>query len=278
MVSGAFTDVTINVPFEPIATFLNGNHRLNIANLGKEHIFTETGIKNFSAADLEVFVDELPSETWMRVEHCWIAPDVVQNPPTPDTRVSKTHYWKVDADLPDGFLAKAIFNYRGPALPELDLDLVAENEDSIVLVYRKDASEEWRLAEPATKVIFLPTDGEGFIRCDSLIAGEYAFANGEFSGFVSTYDIRDEVNIKVFPNPTHDQINIQGSLSKARSLHLVLSDASGKKIVTESLGNVSQNWTHELNLGAQPNGVYILEIFDNNGELIRQEKLVRSAP
>jgi len=278
IVSGESTDITITAPFEPIATFLNGDHKLNIANIANENIFTEPDNYSFPSADLDIFVVDLPSETWMRVEHCWIAPDVVQNPATPGTRVSKTHYWKVDADLPEGFLAKGIFNYRGPAIPELDKDLVAFTEDSILLVYRKDASEEWRLAEPQEKVAFLPTDGEGFIRADSLIAGEYAFAVGVFDGLVATNDINIESNLSIFPNPTLDQVSVSGTISKPASLTYSISDVAGKEIVTKSMGRVSDDWNFEMYLGNYPSGIYVLEIKDENGQLLSQEKLVKSAP
>ncbi len=278
MVSGEFTDVTINVPFEPITTFLNGSHKLNMANLGNEFMFTEPDNHNFSAADLEVFVEELTEDTWMRAEHCWIAPDPVQNPQTPDTRISNTHYWKVFGDFPEGFLARGVFNYRGPAIPELDLDLVSNGEDSIQLVYRRDASEEWRLFEPATKVIFLPTDGEGFIRADSLIPGEYAFGNGVFSPMVSTNEVALKAEVDVYPNPTADLVTINASLSRPVDLQLSLSDASGRLIRNESVGTQSGNWTHNIHLGKHPNGIYLLEIKDKKGNLISQKKLIRSAP
>ena len=277
MVSGESSDVSITAPFEPIATFLNGDHKLNIANIANEKIFTEADNYSFSSADLDVFVIDIPSDTWMRVEHCWIAPDLVQNP-EPGTRVSKNHYWKIDADLPEGFLAKGIFNYRGPAIPELDKDLVAFTEDSILLVYRKDASEEWQLAVPQEKVVFLPTDGEGFIRADSLIAGEYAFAVGVFEGMVATDEINIESKVSIFPNPTVDLITISGTISQPSSIVVSLSDVSGREIVTKSMGLINNDWSLELNLSDYTNGIYILEINNDMGQLLSQEKIIKSAP
>jgi len=277
MVSGASSDVTITAPFEPVATFLNGDHKLNIANIAEENIFTEPDTYSFLHADFEAIVENVPSDTWMRVEHCWIPPDGIQNP-APGTRISNTHYWKVDADLPEGFLAKGIFNYRGPAIPELDKDLLQFGEDSILLVYRKDASEEWQAAVPQEKVIFLPTDGEGYIRADSLIPGEYAFAVGMFDGMVPTNEINIDSKVSVFPNPTIDIVTVSGTSSELTSLNYSISDISGKEIVTKSIGQINNEWSFEVNMSDYPNGIYVLEINNDAGQLLSQQKLTKSAP
>lgn len=278
MVSGASSEVTITAPFEPIATFLNGDHKLNIANFGNEKILTEPDNYSFSSSAVDVFVVDLPSETWMRIEHAWIAPDAIENPP-PGTRVSNSHYWKVDADLPEGFLAKAIFNYNRSSNPEFDADLVPVTEDSILLVYRKDASEEWRMAEPQEKATFSSTtDGTGFIRADSLIAGEYAFAVGTFDGMVPTKEISLDSKIELFPNPTVDLVRVSGTISQPTNITFSLSDISGREIVTKPMGQISDDWNLELDLSDQPNSIYILEITDDSGQLLSQEKIVKSTP
>jgi hypothetical protein len=70
--------------------------------------------------------------------------------------------------------------------------------------------------------------------------------------------------VAVFPNPTSDLINIQSPVA----VHITLTDIYGKTV---------QQWSKvpQLSTSHLANGMYFLQIADNNGELIKTVKIVK---
>lgn len=71
--------------------------------------------------------------------------------------------------------------------------------------------------------------------------------------------------IKVFPNPTHDIVNIQSPVK----VNIQVRDLTGKVIMKQE--NATQ-----VDLGSLANGVYMLIISDENDALLKTEKLFKS--
>jgi hypothetical protein len=120
--------------------------------------------------------------------------------------LSKSRYWRVSGYLPNGFLANGELTYESTAANNyLDEDLLANGEDSLMLVYRKDAREPWREYDWYSKnYLGFPNNKFGRINIQVLIPGEYAFANG-----VSAFGLDEEklrYNLSAYPNPTSDSI------------------------------------------------------------------------
>ncbi len=273
MVSGQLSEVQVNVPFDPVAAWLNGNHKLNIANLADEFVYTEPDNHVFPNGELDVVVDEMSDDVFLRVEHAWIPPDVPQNAP-PGSRISNSHYWKIDGLLPEQFDGNARFTYRANTTPMLDADLTSETEDSIVLVYRRDATEEWRLFEPSTKLILAPNDGWGFLRADSLLLGEYAFGVGEFPPLVSSHEPMPLPSLDIYPNPGKGLFHLSGTLDENRSLICKVFNTSGSLLRTVPLGDFTAGiWSTQIDLQRLTNGAYLLQIEDKQQRLRSTRKI-----
>ncbi|MFT5800745.1 MAG: hypothetical protein ACI956_000549, partial [Nonlabens sp.] len=275
MVSDQLTEVEVTVPFEPVTAWLNGNHKLNIANFGAEYTFTETGAEQFDYTNLTVNVTELDGgDAFIRVEHAWIAPDEPMNAPA-GSRISNSHYWKIDGLLPSTFDGAANFEYRGNQGVRLDADLTEFTEDSLVLVYRASATEDWALYEPVVKVGGSPSDGQGLIQARNLQLGEYAFANGEFPLMVNNKEPEVLSQLEVFPNPGKGLCYLTGQLMDKRELNCSVFDVKGQLMQKIDLGSFSGEWNAEVDLRGLAKGSYLLKIEDGAGVLMATEKVVK---
>lgn len=275
MVSGHLTEVNVTVPFEPVTAWLNGNHKLNLAGFGAEYTFTEADAEQFDFTGLTVNVIELDGgDAFIRVEHAWIAPDEPINAPA-GSRISNSHYWKIDGLLPSTFDASANFEYRGNQGVKLDADLTEFTDDSLVLVYRPNPLEDWVLYEPVVKVDNNPNDGMGFIQARNLQLGEYAFANGEFPLMVNDEEPELLSQFEIFPNPGNGLFYLTGQLSEQRDLSCSVFDVKGQLMQKIALGKIVGEWNAEVDLRSLANGSYLIKIQDESKVLIATEKVVK---
>ena len=262
MVSGEFTTVQVNVPFEPEISWLNGNGKLNMAKMQNEQIITGPLIRYFGYGDFQIQVTTVPDSTFFRVEHYWVAPDEIGINPA-DAQISVNHYWRLDGIWADNFEAKGVFQYRGIQPPELDADLVTNTEDSIILIYRPYPGYPWTEYADYEKVIQVPGDGNGSMALGSLLKGDYAFANGELD-VVSTEDLFQTKQVEVIPNPASNYIRIQGDALNTNFQYRLM-DINGKLLVQGNLDG-------DIDISQFVSGIYIVQLIDDNGQFAGAQK------
>jgi hypothetical protein len=203
-----------------------------------------------------------------KMDHYWTAPDPIQNNPT-NARISNSHYWRIEGNFEE-IIGVARFEYNAYNLPQFDADLVSQTEDSLILVYRPSPYHDWKEFPYYTKInLFNSADGNGFIRADRILPGEYAFANGNLPDFVasnqsSKVEIRE---LNLFPNPAVDYLSIEGNFGNEANIAVEIYDLSAKLIKTENF-NVQNDFTLKMNVQELTQGVYIIKISDEKGLLI----------
>ena len=72
-------------------------------------------------------------------------------------------------------------------------------------------------------------------------------------------------NIKIFPNPATNTLFIQIENNQVEEMNLI--NLSGQKIYQGKFQN-------EINVNGYPSGIYFLQLKNNNGEIIKTEKVV----
>jgi aminopeptidase N len=167
------------------------------------------GSLNFSEALLQLNISQLNNDSSLLItEHHWVAPeDEVDH--TLGWKLSGTHFWTVQGDLDGDLEAEAVLTYDGRlANGGLDADLLANGEDSIVLMYREFPWEEWEEYDNYVKDVQGSTLNKlGVMRISELKAGQYTFANG-----VSGISVRENYNRKdsltLWPNPAKKEIQV----------------------------------------------------------------------
>jgi hypothetical protein len=203
-----------------------------------------------------------------RMDHYWTAPDPIQNNPN-NARISNSHYWRIEGNFEE-IIGVARFEYNAYNLPQFDADLVSQTEDSLILVYRPSPYYDWKEFPYYTKInLFNSTDGNGFIRADRILPGEYAFANGSLPDFVaSNKETKVEIReLNLFPNPAVDYLSIEGNFDNEANIEVEIYDLSAKLIKSENF-NVQNDFTLKMNVQELAQGVYIIKISDEKGLLI----------
>jgi aminopeptidase N len=271
--SGQFSTDNVTVPFNPSCYILNEGNKLNQARTDQQITITAPG-NHTNLIDLSLIktltVTNVSDSALLQFEHHWVAPDPIKNN-TNNYRISESRYWSIDGILPTGFSATMKLEFDGRVGNGfLDLDLVPINGDSIVLLYRESPKSDWEEYPYYTKTTISPTLAYGWVILDSLMLGEYTYANG-----VSTLNIKNETltqqNYKIYPNPTKDFIWVK---NKSRN------NTESKKIEIFNLeGKVVFNTVYEddkkISVKGWKSGVYFVLISDNNNALYTSKFIVK---
>jgi hypothetical protein len=212
--------------FEPQWANLNEGSYLLAGVSATDFDIANTGLYNNNYCKMDMTVQSLTDSADLRVEHHWAGPSRLGNEPF---RISTSRYWRVSGYLPPGFLASGEVTFSSSAGNNfLDEDLLANGEDSLMLVYRKDAREPWREYDWYSKnYMGSPNNKFGRINIQVLIPGEYAFANG-----VSAFGLDEEqlkYDLKVYPNPASDSINILFN-TLTKNQHWTIINSNGQQI------------------------------------------------
>jgi hypothetical protein len=204
------------------------------------------------------------------LDHYWVAPDPIINNSN-NARISNSHYWKVESNVED-ISGTIRFEYNAFALPRFDNDLVSITEDSLILVYRPGPGYDWKEYPYYTKInLFNSTDGNGFLRTDRILEGEYAFANGELPVFVAANENpKSELqSISVYPNPANGYFTIDAKLSGIDNyINIELFDLQGRLVLSEKHIPESTEFVKNIQLNSISAGIYLLKVSDKNGLLI----------
>lgn len=239
--SGQYDTVNITLPYDPFTVIIDPKNLIADAESNEEKLITATGTNTFTYGRVLFTIQNCPDTAWMRVEHHWVAPDPVQNNVN-NYNISDLRYWKISGLWPAGFLTRGRFYYDGRTTATgggaywLDNDLTVPNGDSIILLYRANAADDWHEWPYYTKTITGPasTSKMGFVVADSLLPGEYCFANG-VSAVIGVNEIMSEnAPFEIYPAPANDILNISVPVQVEGAVQIVVSDALGRMVYNES--------------------------------------------
>ncbi|GAB4135771.1 MAG: hypothetical protein Fur0041_10030 [Bacteroidia bacterium] len=269
-VSGHYSTFNFTLPFDPAMTILDMDNKLSDAITAESKLISTTGAHNLSLARVNFTVSNVTDTTYIRVEHNWAKPDSIQNNPN-NFRISSLRYWKIDGIFSNGFNAKARFYYDGRTTTNffgqnywLDYDLTVPNGDSIVLLYRRDASDEWHEWPHYTKTRIgaAATSKYGYVDADSIQPGEYAFANG-ISSVVTVPEVieAEDASLHVYPNPAENTLTIDITDESVSNGFYTISDIAGRVIYSGTM-NASRTVLDLSNWNA---GLYFIT-YSNTGK------------
>ena len=270
--SGEFTTTNFPIPFDPVFQTINDDQNLNLGRLQNKRAYYGLGSGAIRNVGINTFeVTSITDSNLINVVHHWVGPDPVEDLNL-DIRVSNSHYWTINGDFSGDFDAKITLRYDGRQTYELDYDLVNETEDSLIVIYRENPWDEWIEYPFYNKIALSTTDGFGFIRLNSVLPGDYAFANGSFP--VSTHEPEVLTDFQVYPNPAEDLLHIQGELEHSKQLNMRLVDAMGRVLLQNEIAVENHFFKQELKVDAFPEGLYTIQLWDGQNGLIGAEKVL----
>lgn len=292
--SGRCVEYDITLPFEPKLIVIDPNSRISDAVTEENVIIKSLSVNNFQQAKIRIFTKSIlnPNDsTFLQVEHHWVAPDRFKTPAAANDYVlNDVRYWRVDGIQIENIKGIMQFDYDGRSSNNyLDSTWVKLNtEDKIHIFYRKNATEDWQIANDSLKVGAL-SDGFGTVYVKEIKAGEYCFGikktnytdpivtdapNGGCNLITNIERensiINDEINL--YPNPTDDFLILKFSTQNEKKLHLSLYDLKGQKIMTQNL-NIYDS-ALKIQLPKLNSGIYFLKIFDDKNQKQYYKKVV----
>ncbi len=287
VMSGPSQVVNFTVPFHPVFVAENMSCKISDAIVSDYQTIKTIGNKSCGYTKMTLAVSAVTDSAFIRVEHNFTAPDSYKSCCIP-YRLSPNHYWKVDGIIPAGFRAKATLPYDGRTISGgapyfaanywLDNLLIGtELEDSLVLMYRKNAAAEWAIYPYYTKNIQgLNNDKHGTLIIDSLQKGEYVFAMSDFALGVKNVSANLELpSLKVYPNPANDLVTVDlaSTINKSENnATLQIMDIAGKIISKEKLSQ--QQSSVSVTTSTFSSGLYFAVLKTTNGIVAKNKFLV----
>lgn len=277
--SGPNASFQFTLPFNPVFTAVNMDEKISHAVAPAYQTIKTTGSKSFANAKMTIGVTSISDSAFVRVEHNFAAPDAFQHCCMP-YRLSPNHYWKVDGILPSNFKATATIFYNGQTTSYsgynwLDNNLITTYEDSLVLMYRRNAASDWSIYPYYHKNMLGSNNNKyGQIIIDTLHLGEFTFAMKDYLLGVPNTDASANVQVvKLFPNPANDLISVELLTKPANPCTLMVTDVVGKLVYQETITN-SKNTT-TINTSAFKNGMYFLTL-KSTDRIVSKNKFIVS--
>jgi aminopeptidase N len=278
--SGANQNFTTTLNFNPVYSAINYDSKISDGITSEVKTFKTNTVYNYLLAKTIFTVTALGSDSSLiRVEHNYAKPDPIKYN-IKKYKLSNQHYWKIDGILSPGCIAKAQFNYDGTPVPVIpvaggtytymDTCLTSTGSDSLFLLYRRNAADDWREVYSFSKVK-APGGKIGRITIDTLKLGEYVFANrmGIATG-VNSQSLKEKISLKLYPNPASGEVTIQLSNADLSGVETVEIKNLEGKVVRQF------NLTHEeqtLNCSGLASGSYLVTV-SKQKKVIAREKLI----
>jgi aminopeptidase N len=278
MVSGEYSQATVEVPFQPVWQVLNDNNLLNLARFQDRKVVKETGNFSLNYCDLSnLSATAVPAGDSALVSFIhYLGP---ADPDPSGIQLSNSHYWRYGGIIPAGFKAKVTLGYKGSSAGDLDYDLSNVPEDSLTLVWRPRPGVNWGQYPYYKKLPLSLNDHNGFIRVDTLLPGDYAFAAGSLPLATGVFDLgknSEGISLKIFSNPSAESVTVQALMPTNSPVNLGMFDATGRLLRQQTIQVNGGLLAQKLELGSLPSGVYFIKISDESGRLQAVEKLLRN--
>ncbi len=257
--SGQTGSQTYTIPFNPYSVWIDRNEQVMDASVKIEKTFKAIGYLSLTKSELNLQVTNITDSAKLRVVHNWVAPDYFNDP---YITLSNSHYWRIDGYFPNNFICRAKFVYNSNYL---DDSLINISPDSLILMYRKDKTENWRIISNNCQGNAV----SGYIQTDTLKIGEYCLAERNISlGWLNLENNSQNKYLKIYPNPVTDTFSITSNYQK-----------NGKIVITSTNGNfllekqIEKNTTIELQKHNFKNTV-IVTFLNAENKIIETQKIV----
>lgn len=275
MVSGEMSDVAVaGIPFEPVFQVMNDRHPLNLGRVQDRKIMYGTGDLNFDdVAFTDVEILEFPDNdsALFNVVHHYTAPD--EELTLPELGLSTTHYWNFDGIIPGGTSVKGRLNCIGSNPLDLDYEILQNGTDDIILVWRPDSDTPW--GEYPYYSAVSPTGTWVRFNIEEILPGDYAFAAGEAPLATAVADLKSDLSIKSYPNPSTDVLNVQGIWPSNTDVQLAIFDALGQQIRRTNIAANGNQFATQLEVSDLPAGLYNLEVSSEDGVVRSIDQFVK---
>jgi aminopeptidase N len=250
--SGKTGAAQFTLPFMPHMFVSDYYDRMFDARINYNRVVKESGLENFFGTFFQLETENIVDSILFRIEHHWVAPDTLKTP-VQGLRISDYHYWSIDGIFEPEFLAQGRFSYS--IAGHMDNTLILSEADSVVLLYRPDATQDWTFTD-AERIGYWFA---GTLLLDDIQKGEYCLAVLDDT-YVKTKEKGPSISyIQVYPNPSNDYVNVVSQKKGNVSLFSLSGQMFEKK-------DISSGDSLRLDISTLKNGSYFILFQSNEGE------------
>lgn len=184
---------TFDLDFTPVMVIPDPNNKTADAVFDAKLVINSIGTKYFSGLNATLFVTEIVDSTLFfiaQAPRAGFETSVITNDIEPLDMIN----WYVDLDTKGSITGRTKFVYRTIGLDYLNLNAT----DSLVLIYRQDASHEWIIPEHG----WYGSVGSGSFMLQTIMAGQYGV--GRSHGGNAIMQLEENQGFIVWPNPSDD--------------------------------------------------------------------------
>ncbi|MEX2595764.1 MAG: M1 family aminopeptidase [Salibacteraceae bacterium] len=272
MMSGQFSQVDVNSPIEPAWIVVNQGNELAQARTADQLVITEEGVTSLPNALMNISVEEIQDSCMLRIEHVWSNPDPIKDFDNKPYKMSDYRYWRYSGLGVENAEISASFFYdgrTGGSVGYLDINLLENGEDSLVLLHRSSAHEDWdEYAFYSKNTLGSSFDGLGLIELSKLLPGEYVLANIDHRVLNVEQANSTNEKVKVYPNPSNGSLIIEQDDRIASKIEFYSGD--GRWLKTFELGHDH----NQITLDEIANGVLIYRLKGISGETVGSGRVV----
>ncbi|MBI3512150.1 MAG: T9SS type A sorting domain-containing protein [Bacteroidetes bacterium] len=277
-ISGQYTNFTVTLPFNPVYTALDLHGLISDAISDKYLVINSNGQYTYTEPKCILTVNSISDSALVRIEHNYVKPDSIKVNSN-NYRLSIQRYWNIEGIFPSNFYASGRFYYDGRTTSTsgqgfwLDNDLTIPNGDSIILLYRRDASDDWHEWQHYTKFIIGSSSLSkyGYVDADSLMPGQYAFANGVSTVLIGVHELPAPApEVVAYPNPAFRQLTIEWPGANNDPVLINIFDMNGKLVHSENVTGIQSqveisNWT---------GGEYFVQVMQDGKEIGKKQVVI----
>lgn len=258
--SGATGHSVKYVDFHPVAVMIDPFETACDATTDSYRIFTEPQEYAYPDAYFKLYLDACTDSSLLRVTHHWAAPDSLKTP-IEGLRLSPYRYWQTEGLTGEDFQAQGRFYFSQGGY--LDGDLITSDNDSVVMLYRENAADEWHMVPQE----LIGTWMIGYIFVEDLQIGEYTLAVWDKT-IVSASGMTDKSDrVLVFPNPSHGDVHFK--FPDSGRYEVVLTDESGRNIGSFFSSDNEATWKPKYPV----QGMFVASVY-RNGKLVTTKKIL----
>lgn len=165
-VTGEKAYFLVQTTFEPAYGIVNRNNEIAVASFTKQLQIDRTG--NYPLMGYQLGIEckqQAEDTTLIYVQHYWVSPDAMRS--NAPVTLSDSHYWRIAGTLPASCQLTGKFYFDKE---QLDKNLLKNDPDKILLMYRPTPSEDW------SELSVAPVTKQDFVTTDNLRPGEYCLA------------------------------------------------------------------------------------------------------
>ncbi len=256
---GQHATATVVLDFEPLDMVNDFDNGWLDGKMQKSLMLKTTSLQPFDHFRFQA--TSLTDSVFVAVAHHLVGP--YDDPLVPSLTLSPSHFWTFNRHDFGEAVVKGMFDYT----PSSENDIIHSDNDSVTLVYRRNASEAWREIE---YTVYPGSNWrQGRLIVDDLLPGDYAFAAWDKAALGEEEPMAAVRRLQVFPNPAEGRVSLQWD--EAIDGQVRLANAQGTTLRSIAFSHADSLW---LDTDSLPQGTYFVTLVGKDGRALTTEKLI----